>query len=124
MNKDKGAQYYRGDIVLVKFPLITDYSKHKNRPALIIQNNIGNRYSRNLIVASISSTIPPKRYPTHLHVPKDDRETGLNKDSVIQFENILTIPKRLVVSKLGSIPDKYLDSVDNCIMISLGIEKE
>lgn len=117
-------QYHRGDIVLVRFPLITDFTKYKERPALVIQNDIGNRYSRNLILASISSKVPEKRYPTHLFVSKNDTETGLHKDSIVQFENILTIPKRLVIRKLGVIPENYFHSIDSSIMISLGIIKQ
>lgn len=123
MNSGKEQQFFRGDIVLFKFRLITDYTRHKERPALVIQNDIGNRYSRNVIVASISTKVPKKRYPTHLHISADDTEAGLEKDSIVQFENILTIPKRLAIQKLGVIPEKHLDLVDRCIKVSLGIAR-
>lgn len=121
MNSVPAQEFRRGDIVLAKFPLITDYTEHKERPALVIQNDIGNRYSKNLIVTSISSTVPRKQYPTHLHISKDEAQAGLDKDSVVQFENILTIPKRLVIRKLGMIPTEYLEAIGDCIRVSLGL---
>ncbi len=76
-----------------------------------------------MIVASISTKVPKRHYPTHLHISADDIEAGLEKDSIVQFENILTIPKRLAVRKLGVIPEKQINSVDHCIKVSLGIAR-
>lgn len=58
----------RGDVVLVPFPYVTDFRKAKTRPALVIQNDIGNRYGSTVIVALISSSVPEKRYPMHYQI--------------------------------------------------------
>ncbi|MFQ6119505.1 MAG: type II toxin-antitoxin system PemK/MazF family toxin [Methanosarcinales archaeon] len=116
--------YKRGDLVLIKFPLVQDFSKIKERPALIIQNDIGNRYSPNLIVASISSKIPSVSYPTHFAIRADSEvgsKAGLKVDSNIETEIIMTIPKFLVVKKLGSLPPEIMQIVDKKIKISLGL---
>ena len=61
-------QFRRGDVVLVPFPYISDYTQSKTRPAVVIQGDIGNLHSPNLILALISSTVPRKSYPMHYHV--------------------------------------------------------
>ncbi len=58
--------FYRGDVVLVSLPFVTDPTRSKVRPAVILQNDVGNRFSPNLIVAAISSQLPRREYPTNL----------------------------------------------------------
>ncbi|MDZ7289488.1 MAG: type II toxin-antitoxin system PemK/MazF family toxin [candidate division KSB1 bacterium] len=75
----------RGDVILVNFPFIQDLSKNKERPALVIQNDVGNRFSSNTIVLSISSTVPSKDYPTHYKIKANStvgQKAGLDKDSI------------------------------------------
>ena len=67
-------EFRRGDVVLIPFPYITDFSKTGERPAVIIQNDVGNRFSPNLIAAAISSQIPRKEYPIHFLVRRGSFE--------------------------------------------------
>ncbi len=116
--------FHRGDVVLVSFPFVTDPTRSKVRPAVIIQNDIGNRFSPNLIVAAISSRLPAREYPTNLVVRRDSPEaegTGLDRDSVVQAEIVLTVPKSSVVRSLGRFGDAAMRAVDERIKVSLGL---
>ena len=116
--------FRRGDIVLVVSPFITDPSIRKTRPAVIVQNDVGNRFSPNLIVAAISTQIPTRRYPTNRVVRHGSREwegTGLDRDSAVQTENILTIPKATVIQRLGRFSEGTMGDIDACLRVSLGL---
>lgn len=116
--------FRRGDVVLVPFPFVTDFSKAKTRPAVVIQNNIANRYSPNLILALISSTIPKKEYPFHYRVLTEAdiaRQAGLDKDSIVKAEIIITVPKSSIVKKIGSFPGEAMVHIDECLKISLAL---
>lgn len=117
-------EFRRGDVVLVRFPYITDFSKTKERPAVIIQNDAGNRFSSNLIVAAISSQIPSRQYPIHFWVRRGSTEaedTGLRKDSIVQTEIILTISKTSVTKYLGRFNEAAMSVIDRCLRISLDL---
>ena len=117
-------EFRRGDIVLTRFPYITDPGKSKERPAVVIQNDVGNRFSQNLIVAAISSRIPGREYPIHFRVPAGSPQwegTGLQKDSVVKTEIILTIPKKSVTKAVGSFGEAAMRSIDECLRVSLGL---
>ena len=120
------AQYQRGDVVLVNLPLITDFSQAKLRPAVVIQNDVGNQYSPNLIVAAISSRLPRKPYPT-THVVRHDtpaaQSAGLDRDSVVLAQVILTIPKTSVVRILGHFDQATMTAIDTCIRVSLALDQ-
>lgn len=114
----------RGDIVLVSFPYVTDPARTKLRPAVIVQNDVGNRFSPNLIVAAISSQIPIRQYPTNVILRQDLPEaegTGLDRDSVVQTEVILTIPKASVAKQIGRFNDAIIRTIDQCLKVSLGL---
>ena len=83
------------------------------RPVLIIQNDIGNKYSPTVIVAAITSQINKAKLPTHIEISA--HEYGLNKDSVILLEQIRTIDKKRLREKIGCL------KVDNSLQISLGL---
>jgi mRNA interferase MazF len=116
--------FHRGEVILVSFPYVTDPARSKVRPAVIIQNDVGNRFSPNLIVAAISSQLPRREYPTNLIVHQGSPEaegTGLDRDSVVQAEVILTIPKTSVVKRLGRFNDLTLRVIDQRVKVSLGL---
>ena len=117
-------EFRRGDIVLTRFPYITDPEKSKERPAVVIQNDVGNRFSQNLIVAAISSQMPAREYPIHFWVPVGSPQwegTGLHRDSVVKTEIILTIPKKSVTRIVGRFGEAAIDSIDACLRVSLGL---
>lgn len=116
--------YRRGDVVLVPFAFVKDFAKAKPRPAVVIQNDIANRYSPNLILALISSTVPKKAYPFHYHIQSGTKiatQSGLERDSIVKTEVIITIPEASISRKIGSLPSEAMSEVDECLRISLGL---
>ncbi len=116
--------FRRGDVLLAELPFITTPTEQKLRPALVIQNDVGNRFSPNLIVASISSQLPRRRYPTNVLLRRDSPEaegSGLDLDSVVQAEAILTISKGAVQRPLGRLNEQAMQAVDDCLRVSLAI---
>jgi mRNA interferase MazF len=111
--------FRRGDVVLIPFPFITDFSQSKTRPALVIQNDVGNRVSPNLIVTAISSRVPDRVYPTNHHLRAGT--AGLDRDSVVLASVILTIPKSSVLKRLGHLDEANLQAVDACLRVSLAL---
>lgn len=89
------------------------------RPVLIIQNDIGNKYSPTVIVAAITSQINKAKLPTHIEISA--HEYGLNKDSVILLEQIRTIDKKRLREKIGFLDKNMMLKVDNSLQISLGL---
>ena len=86
---------------------------------LVIQNDIGNKYSPTVIAAAITSQINKAKMPTHIELAAKDY--GLNKDSVILLEQIRTIDKRRLREKIGRIDDGLMASVNNALSISFGL---
>ena len=89
------------------------------RPVLIIQNDIGNKYSPTVIVAAITSQINKAKLPTHIEISAN--ENGLNKDSVILLEQIRTIDKKRLREKIGCLDKNMMLKVNNSLQISLGL---
>ena len=89
------------------------------RPVLIIQNDIGNKYSPTVIVAAITSQINKAKLPTHIEISA--HEYGLNKDYVILLEQIRTIDKKRLREKIGCLDKNMMLKVDNSLQISLGL---
>lgn len=90
------------------------------RPVLIIQNNIGNRYSPTVIIASITSKVGVKaKLPTHYYI---NTESGLEAPSVVLLEQIRTIDKKRLDSYIGHLNDEYLIEINNALAISIGLD--
>jgi mRNA interferase MazF len=109
----------RGDIYLVNFDPTVGAEIQKMRPALIIQNDIGNRTSDITIVAAMSSQIKGKRYPFEVIVPAN--ESGLSVDSRILLNQIRSIDKRRLVRRLGKLSPERMRDVEGALLISFGI---
>ncbi len=115
-------ELHRGDIVLVPFPYVADFRKAKTRPALIIQNDVGNRFGSTVIVALISSSVPGKRYPMHFVIPYPSqlaRAAGLRTTSIVKMETIVTLPRRAILERVGSLPREALREADLALAFSL-----
>ena len=110
----------RGDIVLVNLEPVVGSEQGKIRPAIVIQNNIGNEYSPTTIVASITSKIFGKEYFHNVKIIA--RESGLKNDSVIQLNQIRTIDKRRIIKKLGFLDESVMRKVDLAIKVSLDLQ--
>ena len=89
------------------------------RPILIVQNDIGNKYSPTVIVAAITSQINKARLPTHIELKSGD--FGLQKDSVILLEQLRTLDKKRLKEKVGEIEDDMvIKRVNDALLVSLG----
>ena len=102
-----GEDVLRGDVVLVPFPYVTDFKRAKTRPALVIQNNVGNRFGSTVIVALISSSVPVKQYPMHYtisHPSSVAKAAGLKMNSVVKMETLVTLPRRAILQRRGRLP--------------------
>lgn len=115
-------EVYRGDIFYVDFTPAVGCEQGGIRPALIIQNDIGNRYSPTVIVAAITSRMGKNRLPTH--VPLDGFEIGLRKNSIVMLEQIRTIDRSRLRTYLGHISDMCLQQVDKALGVSVGFCKQ
>ena len=90
------------------------------RPVLIIQNDIGNKYSPIVIVAAITSQINKAKLPTHVEISSE--EYGLNRDSVVLLEQIRTLDKRRLKEKIGHMTEGDMRKVNKALIISLDLD--
>lgn len=90
------------------------------RPVLIIQNDIGNKYSPTVIAAAITSQTTKNKLPTHINI-NSSREYGLVKNSVILTEQIRTIDKSRLKEKIGQIDPFTMNLVNNALGVSFGL---
>ena len=109
----------RGDIYYADLSPVVGSEQGGLRPVLIIQNDIGNRYSPTVIAAAITSRMSKTRLPTHIDIYAED--VGLAKDSVILLEQIRTLDKRRLKEKMGHLNDRTMDTVNTAIAISFGL---
>jgi mRNA interferase MazF len=89
------------------------------RPVLVIQNDIGNRFSPTVIVAAITAQIQKAKLPTHVEIPA--QRYGLERDSVILLEQIRTIDKQRLTEKVAHLDDHLMKMVNEGLQISLGL---
>ena len=109
----------RGDIYYADLSPVVGSEQGGLRPVLIIQNDVGNRYSPTVIAAAITSRMGKTRLPTHIDIYAD--KAGLAKDSVILLEQIRTLDKRRLKEKMGHLDEGVMQRVDNAIAISFGL---
>lgn len=108
----------RGDIFLVNFNPSRGSEQAGYRPAVVIQNNIGNKYSSATIVAAITAAVD-KIYPFMVRLSAG--EGGLEKESAVNLAQILTIDKVRLERKLGTLSSERVSEVDAAIKLSLGL---
>lgn len=109
----------RGDVFFADLSPVVGSEQGGQRPVLIIQNNVGNKYSPTVIIAAITAKISKGKLPTHVEVKKDD--VGLIRDSVILLEQIRTIDKKRLIQKLGELDASVMARVDEALVVSLGL---
>jgi len=108
----------RGDVYLINLDPVIGSEQGKTRPCLIIQNNIGNKYSQNTIIASITSKID-KEYPFLVKIEKG--VANLPKDSFVQLDQIRTISVKRIIKKIGSLPKEVMLKIDVALKNSLDL---
>jgi mRNA interferase MazF len=118
--KPKIANITRGEIHLVSFDPTVGHEIKKTRPALIIQNDVGNRYSPLTIVAAITSKVSLVPYPVEV-VVEPTTANGLGVPSAIRLDQIRTVDRQRLIKRLGQIDRSTLTRVDEAVRISLGL---
>ena len=108
----------RGDLYYADLSPVVGSEQGGVRPVLIIQNDVGNKYSPTVIVAAITSAINKAKIPTHIEL--SSRDYGLSKDSVVLLEQLRTLDKRRLKEKIGEIDVFTMKHIDNALLISLG----
>lgn len=109
----------RGDIYYADLSPVVGSEQGGMRPVLIIQNDVGNRYSPTVIAAAITSRMGKTRLPTHIDIYAD--KAGLAKDSVILLEQIRTLDKRRLKEKMGHLDEQMMNEVNSAIAVSFGL---
>jgi mRNA interferase MazF len=109
----------RGDIFYADLSPVIGSEQGGVRPVLIVQNDIGNKYSPTVIAAAITSQINKAKLPTHIEL--NALEYGLPKDSVILLEQIRTIDKKRLKEKTGHLDEESMKNIDEALSISFGL---
>ncbi len=111
----------RGEVYLVNFEPTLGSEIKKTRPALILQNDIANRFSPLTIVAAISSKFEERLYPTEILV--EPPEGGLTKPAVVLLNQIRSIDKQRLLRRIGRLKPETMQRVDQALQVSLGMIK-
>ncbi|MBE7048197.1 MAG: type II toxin-antitoxin system PemK/MazF family toxin [Ruminococcaceae bacterium] len=109
----------RGDIFYADLSPVVGSEQGGVRPILVVQNDIGNKFSPTVIIAAITSQINKAKLPTHIEIVADDY--GLSKDSVILLEQIRTIDKKRLRERLGRLDEELMAKVNEALVVSLGL---
>ncbi len=113
-------QIKRGDMFYADLSPVVGSEQGGIRPVLIIQNDMGNKYSPTVIAAAITSQMNKTGLPTHINI--DSETCGLKSNSVVLAEQIRTIDKSRLKEKIGHIEDeKIIDKVNNALGVSFGL---
>ena len=109
----------RGDLYFADLSPVVGSEQGGIRQVLVIQNDIGNKYSPTVIAAAITSKLNKAKLPTHIEISSS--EYGLEKDSVVLLEQIRTIDKTRLKEKIGELNSIKMNQVNKAMMISLGV---
>lgn len=109
----------RGELYYADLSPVVGSEQGGVRPVLVVQNDTGNKYSPTVIAAAVTSRIHKAKLPTHIELPQ---AFGLAKDSVILLEQIRTIDKKRLMSRIGELPPATMSRVNRAILISLGFD--
>lgn len=109
----------RGDIFYADLSPVVGSEQGGVRPVLIVQNDVGNKFSPTVIVAAITSQINKAKLPTHIEIMADDY--GLSRDSVILLEQIRTIDKKRLRERIGRLDEELMERVNEALTVSVGL---
>ena len=116
---ERDPMIMRGDLFSACLDPVVGSEQGGIRPVLVVQNDVGNRYSPTVIVLAITGQLNNNHLPTH--VPVAAGSTGLQKDSVVLAEQIRTLDKRRLRERIGSLKPEVMQQVTRAMMISLGL---
>ncbi|MBP5177074.1 MAG: type II toxin-antitoxin system PemK/MazF family toxin, partial [Clostridia bacterium] len=103
----------RGELYYADLSPVVGSEQGGVRPVLVVQNDVGNRYSPTVIAAAVTSKLDKARLPTHIELSA--AVYGLNKNSVVLLEQIRTIDKRRLKERIGSLPPALMKAVDRAL---------
>ncbi|RHW34874.1 type II toxin-antitoxin system PemK/MazF family toxin [Neobacillus notoginsengisoli] len=109
----------RGDVYFADLSPVVGSEQGGVRPVLVIQNDIGNRFSPTVIIAAITAQIQKAKLPTHVEI--NAKRYGFERDSVILLEQIRTIDKQRLTDKITHLDDEMMGKVDEALQVSLGL---
>ncbi|RGX55769.1 MULTISPECIES: type II toxin-antitoxin system PemK/MazF family toxin [Anaerotruncus] len=109
----------RGEIYYADLSPVIGSEQGGVRPVLIVQNDVGNRYSPTVIAAAITSQKEKSKLPTHIEI--NSQVCGLSRDSVVLLEQIRTIDKKRLKEKMGRLDDGSMGQVNHALSISFGL---
>ena len=108
----------RGELYYADLSPVIGSEQGGVRPVLVVQNDIGNKYSPTVIAAAVTSKLDTARMPTHIELKAVDY--GLSKNSVVLLEQIRTLDKRRLKERIGELPPFIMKKVNDALLISLG----
>lgn len=108
----------RGELYYADLSPVVGSEQGGIRPVLVVQNDVGNKYSPTVIAAAITSQMNKAKLPTHIEISAD--EFGLNKDSVVLLEQIRTIDKKRLKDRIGELDDDLMNKINQALLVSLG----
>jgi len=111
----------RGDVFFAELSPVVGSEQGGTRPVLVIQNDIGNRFSPTVIIAAITAQIQKAKLPTHVEI--NAKKYGFERDSVILLEQLRTIDKSRLTDKITQLDDTLMEKVDEALEISVGLVK-
>ncbi|MCD7944487.1 MAG: type II toxin-antitoxin system PemK/MazF family toxin [Clostridia bacterium] len=109
----------RGDIYYADLSPVIGSEQGGVRPVLIVQNDVGNRYSPTVIAAAITSRTDKTSLPTHIDISAYN--TGLSKSSVVLMEQIRTLDKRRLCERIGHLDEDFMGVIDEALSVSFGL---
>ena len=111
----------RGELYYADLSPVVGSEQGGVRPVLIVQNDIGNKYSPTVIICAVTSKLTKAKLPTHVELKEG--EAGLMKDSVALLEQVRTIDKRRLQGRIGALDEEVMKSIDKALLISFGFVK-
>ena len=112
----------RGELYYADLSPVVGSEQGGVRPVLVVQNDVGNKYSPTVIAAAVTSQINKAKLPTHIELKAEDY--GLSKDSVVLLEQIRTLDKRRLKERIGELSFSTMQKVDVALLISLGFAQK
>ena len=118
----KDLNIKKGDLYFADLSPVMGSEQGGVRPVLVVQNDVGNKYSPTIIVAAVTSKRNKANLPTHVEITADGN--GLSKNSVVLLEQLRTIDKQRLKERIGTIDKSRLPEVNEALSISLGINND
>lgn len=109
----------KGDLFFADLSPVVGSEQGGVRPVLVVQNDVGNKYSPTIIVAAVTSQTGKAKLPTHVQL--NATQGGLSKDSVVLLEQLRTIDKQRLKERIGALNENQIPDVEKALSVSLGI---